>query len=129
MKIELMPGIASMSGTLCKAKDGSRIVFATRKAATTNQNKVRAYFRTADSYKRRTPPSENELKTRGLFANASARMKAMSQDEIEKYRELWRFQLREWRGKKYATLRGFILAHIFDELKKQLNDPSGNIGA
>ena len=129
MKIELMPGIASMSGTLCKAKDGSRIVFATRKAATTNQNKVRAYFRTADSYKRRTPPSENELKTRGLFANANARMKAMSQDEIEKYRKQWVAANYAWRGKKYATLRGFILAHIFDELKKQLNDPSGNIGA
>ena len=67
MEVTLIPGIAAVSGTLCKTKN-ARVIFTTRKASSTNPNKVRMYVRSAESYKRTTPPSENESRARGLFA-------------------------------------------------------------
>ena len=67
MEVTLIPGIAAVSGTLCKTKN-ARVIFTTRKASSTNPNKVRMYIRSAESYKRTTPPSENESRARGLFA-------------------------------------------------------------
>ena len=67
MEVTLIPGIAAVSGTLCKTKS-ARVIFTTRKASSTNPNKVRMYVRSAESYKRTTPPSEKESRARGLFA-------------------------------------------------------------
>ena len=42
MEVTLIPGIAAVSGTLCKTKN-ARVIFTTRKASSTNPNKVRMY--------------------------------------------------------------------------------------
>ena len=75
MIVEMMPCIKAASGTLCKSPNGKRVIFTTRKAPTTNPNRMRAYIRSAESYKRKTPPSEKELQSRSLFARRQAFVK------------------------------------------------------
>ena len=72
MIVEFVGGIAAAHGTLRKNPDGSRIVITTRKAASTNPNKVRMYLRSADSYKRKAPVSDKEMAARTLFARRQA---------------------------------------------------------
>ena len=72
MIVEMIPGIKAASGTLCKSPNGKRVIFTTRKAPTNNPNKIRAYIRSAESYKRKTPPTEKELQSRSLFARRQA---------------------------------------------------------
>ena len=71
MIVEFKGGIESASGTLCKTKR-SRIIVTTRKAASSNPNKIRMYLRSNDSYKRKGKPSEKELAARALFAKRRA---------------------------------------------------------
>ena len=71
MKVTLIPGISAASGTLCKTKN-ARIILTTRKAPSTNPNKVHMYIRSAESYKRKTQPSENEQRCRTLFVRRQA---------------------------------------------------------
>lgn len=72
MKVELIPGIASISGTLCKGKNGYRLIATTRKAPTTNPDRMHLYLRHEDSYQRSTIPSEKERAVRALFARRQA---------------------------------------------------------
>jgi len=74
MKVEFNDqlGIVSASGTLCKNKNGSRIVVMTRKAPSTNPCKMRMYIRPASSYQRATPISEKERQARNLFVQRQA---------------------------------------------------------
>ena len=90
MNVEFIPGIASVSGTLYKGKNGLRIVATTRKAQTTNKQKTRLYLRTADSYKRKTPYSEAELKRQDLFAERQSYVKQlMAADPGLSKKEAW----------------------------------------
>ena len=77
MNVEFMPGIASISGTLYKGKNGLRLVATTRKAPTTNKQKTRLYLRSEESYQRKTPYSEAELKRQDLFAKRQAYVKQL----------------------------------------------------
>ena len=69
---ETNPLINCASGTLAKLKNGARIVVMTRKAPSTNPVKMRVYLRSADSYKRKSAPSEHEIEVRALFARRQA---------------------------------------------------------
>ncbi len=90
MNVEFIPGIASVSGTLYKGKNGLRIVATTRKAQTTNKQKTRLYLRTADSYQRKTPYSEAELKRQDLFAKRQSYVKQlMAADPGLAKKEAW----------------------------------------
>jgi len=77
MFITLMDGIATASGTLCKNKNGSRIIVTTRKAPSTNPKRVRMYIRSNESYERKTPLSEKEIKARELFIERQALVKQL----------------------------------------------------
>ena len=74
MIVELVPGIKSASGTLMKCKNGTRVVFTTRRAPSTNPCKVRMYIRTAEDYQRSTPVSEREMQVRSIFSRRHARV-------------------------------------------------------
>ena len=118
MKCTLIPGIASISGSI-KQKDGRRIIFKTFRSPSArrgNKPETRMYF--MDRQVRRTAPSVKELKIRNFFAQAQAWLKAMPQEKIDEYNKQWTAAKYMWRGKKYGTLRGFIFAHLLDELKK-----------
>ena len=72
MLVEFAGGIEAASGTLCKNRNGSRVIVTTRKAASKNPNKVRMYIRSAASYQRSSPPSDAELAARELFTKRQA---------------------------------------------------------
>ena len=74
MIVELVPGIKSASGTLMKCKNGTRVIFTTRRAPSSNPCKVRMYIRTAKDYQRSTPVSERELQVRDLFRRRQQRV-------------------------------------------------------
>ena len=67
MIVEFAGGITSASGTLFKNRNGSRVIFTTRRAPSSNKNKVRMYLRSADSYKRKKPLSDAEIAAHDLF--------------------------------------------------------------
>ena len=105
MKVKLIPGIASMSGTLCKNQDGSRYIITTRKAATTNPVKVRMYFRPASSYQRKTPISEKELAARCRFAILARRVKELMEQHVCRTRkEAWQIAKEELKNNEQLGL-------------------------
>lgn len=96
MKVELIPGIASASGTLCKCKNGARIIVSTRQAPTTNPNKVRMYIRSAESYQRSSKPSANELAARELFTKRQAYVQELiASGRYHSKAEAWKIAKRE----------------------------------
>ena len=74
MRVELAPGINAASGTFMKCKNGTRIIFTTRRAPSSNPCKVRMYLRYADDYQRSTPVSEREMQVRSIFSRRHARV-------------------------------------------------------
>ena len=68
MIVEFAGGITAASGTLCKNRNGSRIIVTTRRAPSSNKNKVRMYLRSANSYIRKQPLSDAEIAARNLFS-------------------------------------------------------------
>ncbi|MBR6829002.1 MAG: hypothetical protein IKM83_00110 [Paludibacteraceae bacterium] len=98
MIVEMMPGIKAASGTLCKTPDGRRVIFTTRKAPTTNPNRMRAYIRSAESYKRKTPPSEKEQQCRSLFARRQSYVQElMASGRYHSKAEAWEIAKRDIR--------------------------------
>ena len=96
MNVEFIPGIASVSGTLYKGKNGLRIVATTRKAPTTNKQKTRLYLRSDESYQRKTPYSEEELKRQDLFAKRQSYVKQlMAADPGLSKKEAWSIAKRD----------------------------------
>ena len=70
MLVEFAGGIATASGTLCKNRNGSRIIVTTRRAPSANKGKIRMYLRPA--YQRRTPYSDAEIAAQELFTKRQA---------------------------------------------------------
>ena len=112
MKVTLMPEIASISGSM-KGKNGKRLVFKTYRAASTTRTKpeTRAYL--MGPYQRSTKPSEAELASRQRFAEATRAFYNLSDEEKKKYHQEWKRYKYLFNGKKYATLRGYIVARIY----------------
>ncbi len=88
MKVEFMPGIASMSGTL-KGKNGYNLVFMHRQSD--GKGHGRAYLRSKDSYQRSTPVSDKERVARSLFAIRAQLVKQlMTEHRCKTKAEAWR---------------------------------------
>ena len=72
-KVKYATGIDYVSGSLSKPKKkdghscGTYLIGTHREAATTNPDCTRLYVRDAESYKRTTPVSQNELAARARF--------------------------------------------------------------
>lgn len=77
MIVEFAGGIMSASGTFCKNRNGSRVIVTTRRAPSSNKNKVRMYLRSADSYKRKKPFSDAEIAAHELFTVRQAYVKEL----------------------------------------------------
>ena len=79
-------GIETMSGALKRPKKkeghnhGNYLIAVHRVAATTNPNCQRVYAQDADTYKRTTPLSSNELNARARFAAVSAAVRTRAKD-------------------------------------------------
>ena len=96
MRVELVPGIKSASGTLMKCKNGTRVVFTTRRAPSTNPCKVRMYIRTAEDYQRSTPVSEREKQVRELFSKRQQRVnQLMAENTKLSKKKAWQIAKKE----------------------------------
>ena len=88
MKVEFMPGIASMSGSV-KTKNGDRLVFMHRQSD--GKGHGRAYLRTSKDYQRSTPVSDKEKVARSLFAIRAQLVKQlMTERRCKTKAEAWR---------------------------------------
>ena len=111
-----MPGIAAISGSM-KSKNGKRIVFTHR--ASDKPGNGRMYMR--QEYQRTAPVSDKEIAARNLFKQITAKVAAMTEEEKKTFCEHWKKANYKFKGKKYATLRGFIIAVLYDDRKEMIS--------
>lgn len=111
MKVEFMPGIESVSGSL-KQKNGNRLVFTHRRSDKSGQGRL--YLRHASDYQRSTPVSDKELANRQRLARISLMAKNLSEEQKKAYLEDWS-RNHFFNGKEYATPRGYIIARLNSE--------------
>ena len=57
--------------------------------------------------------SDKELGLRQRFSDAARFYAALTEAEKEQYHRLWRSDNHKYRGKKYATLRGYVVARFY----------------
>ena len=114
MKVTLPAGIKSISGAI-KQPNGAQIVFRTfTKPAVgrkPGETETRAYF--MPKRERSTPPTEKELAARQRFADATLYFQTLSNGQREMYAKAWKRDKYMFNGKKYATLRGYLVAHYY----------------
>ncbi len=115
-QFELPRGIASISGTLSKSKDKQLIARTYRRADGTT--KTRLYL--MQPLQRSTPVSEKELAIRGRFEQAAKECAALSDEQKTRYAQEWKKHNYTFNGKKYGTLRGYIIARLIHDM----NNPS-----
>lgn len=113
MKCTLIPGIESISGSI-KGANGSRLIFKTYKRPSANR-KSKTETRVYLSHKKtRTKPlSENEIACRVKFAGARAYAAGLTDEQRQQYREDFSNSRFIFNGKKYATLKGYIMARYY----------------
>ena len=119
MKCTLNPAVAQMSGkcgsllfktyTKPDGKKETRAYILPKKGTSPDGRK--AYF----GYTRTAKLSDNEKLARSRFAKASEVFKNMTQDEKMRYNKEWKTAKYKFNGKKYNTLRGYIIARLFAE--------------
>ena len=111
-----MAGLESISGSL-KQKNGKRVVFKTFRKPSVNREggkpETRMYL--MERYERRTPPSEKEQAAKARFAEISERVNALSEAEKRQYAQEMHDAKMEFKGKKYSSLRGYIMARMYAE--------------
>ena len=95
MLVEFAAGIQAASGTLCKNRNGSRVIVTTRRAPSTNKNKVRLYIRDAETYKRKKPYSDTEIAAHELFTRRQAYVTELIQLGCSKS-EAWQIAKRDF---------------------------------
>lgn len=110
--VEFPDYMKGVSGTLrsITLNDGTK-----RKVIVTcsKSGKQRMYLR---DYKPRTSKvSENERKARARFATIAEQIKNLSDEQKKDYQQQWRKNKYMFNGKKYATLRGYIMARLYAE--------------
>ena len=110
--VEFPDYMKGVSGTLrsITLNDGTK-----RKVIVTcsKSGKQRMYLR---DYKPRTSKiSKNELAARSRFAMISEQIKNLSDEQKKDYQQQWRKNKYMFNGKKYATLRGYVMARLYAE--------------
>ena len=117
MKVTLAAGIESASG-----KCGN-MVFRTRHKPD-GKSETYAYFlpkkgwddrrkKITYGYTRKSKPSPKEIAARERFAKASDAYKVMTGEQLMQYQKEWRAARLKLNGKKYNTLRGYIIARLY----------------
>ena len=113
MKCTLMPGIKSISGSM-KQKNGTRIVFKTfsrPSAKRSSETETRVYL--MRQKERSTPLSANEIAARKRFTEAATYFRNLSDEQKMAYYRAWKSADYCFNGKKYVTLRGYIIARFY----------------
>ena len=121
MKCTLSPGIESISGSV-KGLNGSRLIFKTYKRPSVNR-KSKTETRVYLSHKqtRTKPLSDNEIACREWFSAARTYAANLSDEKRKRYHDEWKRSDYLFNGKRYATLRGYIMARFYAERPKTEN--------
>ena len=117
MKVTLMPGIESISGSV-KQRNGNKLVFKTfRKPSASRGGKpeTRAYLMTTKE--RTTPLSEKEINIRRRFHHATVACSQLSKEQWHAYADEFKSNKGEFNGKTYKSLRGYVFAKLIHEAK------------
>ena len=64
-------------------------------------------------YTRKTPLSNAEIRTRQRFTLVSRQLREMTDEQKRQYNREWKQSKYCFNGKKYATLRGYIMARLY----------------
>lgn len=115
-KIDLPKGIASISGTLSKNNYGKLLAKTFKRADGTTFTRLYSMPNT----QRSTPVSPKELAIRGRFEQAAKECAALSDKQKARYAREWEKHNYTFNGKKYGTLRGYIIARLLHDI----NNPS-----
>jgi hypothetical protein len=121
MKCELNPNIKSISGKV------GGMLFKTYKRPN-GKTETRMYFMPRKKngkygYTRTTRVTDKEKVHRSLFAQASAMVSVMTDEEKQRYHTEWQKAKYMFNGKKYASFRGYIVARLYADLKTR-NTPT-----
>ena len=112
---KFLSGNALVSGTLKREVfyvDGVKHI-KRLEARVTKSGKQKIYIRYDTPSNRK--PSSNMTMAMSRFTMASRIFKNMSPDEKMKYHKEWKAAKYKFNGKKYNTLRGYIIARLFAE--------------
>ena len=113
MKCTLMPGIKSISGAMNVA-NGRQMVFKTfRRTAADGTIKEETRLYMMDKKKRTKPLSKGEQNARQRFKQATDYFNELNEWQRAEYHHQWRADKYIYNGKKYATLRGYIVARYY----------------
>ena len=114
-KVTLRSDIQSISGRV------GNILFKTY-TKTDGTKETRAYsipYRgNGRYYQRSTKPSAGEIAARKQFQNICMAIKALTKEQRQNYCREWVKAKYTLNGKKYASLRGYIMARMYQDLKK-----------
>ena len=118
MKVTLSQGIESMSGK------SNGVLFKTYNRPN-GKKETRAYIlpvkdvsptgKKSYGYKRQSALSDKEKAARVRFKQLSGIVAQMSFEEKRRYSNEWRAAKYKFNGKKYVTLRGYIMARLYAE--------------
>ncbi len=115
MKCTLDPNIKSASGKL-----GNLLFKTFTKPDGTKE--VRAYGmpRRKDGsfgYERKAKPTKGEIAARQLFQTVTVALQALTKEQRMQYAREWKTARYKLNGKEYKTLRGYIMARLYDDMK------------
>ena len=127
MKCILMPGIESISGSI-KGKNGSRLIFKTFKRPSVNRpNKTETRCYLSHKRERTKPLSDNEIAARNHFARASYYYTNLTEEQARQYYDEWKRSDYLFNGKRYATLRGYVMARFYAIYPESPKNENGTI--
>lgn len=116
MKCILNPNIGSISG-----KSGN-VLYKTFHRAD-GKTETRAYLLPRDretgkyGYKRKSAVTKGEMESRGRFKRVSEIYASLSDETRHRYHREWNNARYMFNGKKYCTLRGYIIARLYADMK------------
>lgn len=119
MKCELNPNFKNISG-----KCGGLLYKTFTRRDGKKETRVYILPKKADGkfgYERTTMPKKEELARRARFAAITARVSQMSDEEKHQYAVEMKRDKYKFNGKKYCTLRGYIIARLYAEYKDGVN--------
>ena len=105
-------GFEGVRGTIAKRTtlvDGKRET--TRVIAQVRNGKQRIYIR--EDKQRSKPISDNEMKARSAFTAAAKYFSALEEWQRAEYHHQWRADKYCYNGKKYTSLRGYVMARFY----------------
>ena len=108
-----MPGIKSISGSM-KQKNWTRVVFKTfRRPSSKRSSETETRVYVMRQKERSTPLSENVIAARKRFTEAATYFRNLSDEQKMAYYKPWKSENYCFNGKKYVTLRGYVIARFY----------------